>query len=177
MDLQPSPPRSWLDPCIVVRPSPIDRLGLFATAPIRAGERVIIWGGQVIGDDAIPALEATFCATGAEYSCAAIGAGLNLLQDADDPLRYGNHSCDPNLWLIDATTEAARRDIAAGEELTFDYATATVIASWRMDCHCGSLLCRSIITGDDWRRPDLRARYHGHFSPFINARIRQLEQQ
>jgi SET domain-containing protein len=38
-------------------------------------------------------------------------------------VRYGNHSCDPNLWHADVVTITARRDIAAGEELTIDYAT------------------------------------------------------
>jgi len=40
-----------------------------------------------------------------------------------------------------------------------------------MECRCGSPLCRGVITGDDWRRTDLQARYRGHFSPFIDARI------
>jgi SET domain-containing protein len=178
IEARPShPTRSWLDPRVEVRPSPIDRLGLFATAPIREGERIIVWGGRVITDDDIPALEAAFRETGAEYSCAAIGEGLNLLQQADDPLRYGNHSCDPNRWMLDATTEVARRDIAAGEELTIDYATSTVLSSWRMERRCGSPLCRVVIIGDDWRRPDLQARYRDHFSPFINARIHQTGQQ
>ncbi len=33
-----------------------------------------------------------------------------------------NHSCDSNLWMADEATVVARRDIAAGEELTLDYA-------------------------------------------------------
>lgn len=169
-----TPPRSWLDPRIAVRPSPIDGLGLFAVAPIRAGEAVIRWGGCVIPDAALPALAARWRETGEPYSCAAIGEGLNLLQAAADPLRYGNHSCDPNLWLLDAITEAARRDVLPGEELTFDYALATVVP-WTMPCRCGSPHCRGIITGDDWRRPDLRARSRGHFSPFIVARIKAEE--
>ena len=35
---------------------------------------------------------------------------------------YTNHSCDPNVWMQDEVTLAARRDIAIGEELTIDYA-------------------------------------------------------
>jgi len=154
----------------VVRTSPIDGLGLFATAPIAAGEVVIRWGGRPITDQELHALEVWWRETGAPYSCAAIGDGLSLLQAEDDPLRYGNHSCDPNLWLADAVTETARRAIVAGEELTFDYALATV-APWTMPCCCGSLSGRGVITGDDWRLPELQERYRGHFSPFIDARI------
>lgn len=162
--------RSWLDPRLEVRPSPIEGFGLFASAPICAGEVVIVWGGRLITDAELHAIEARWRATGTPYSTAAIGEGLNLLQAADDPLRYGNHSCDPNLWLADALTEVARRDIAAGDELTFDYALATVVP-WQMECRCGSPLCRGAITGDDWRLPALQGRYRGHFSPFIEARI------
>lgn len=89
---------------------------------------------------------------------------------------FMNHSCDPNCWMQDEHTLAARRDIAAGEELTADY------VFWKADdsdvarfaCRCGSPLCRGRVTGRDWRLPDLQQRYAGHFSPFINERIRKL---
>ena len=162
--------RSWLDPRLEVRPSPIEGLGLFATAPIHVGEVVIVWGGRPITDAELRAIEAHWRATGIPYSSAAIDEGLSLLQDEDDPLRYGNHSCDPNLWLADALTEVARRDISVDEELTFDYALATVVA-WQMACRCGSPGCRGVITSDDWHHLGLQVRYRGHFSPFINARI------
>ncbi len=87
-----------------------------------------------------------------------------------------NHSCDPNLWLVDEVTFGARRDIRPGEEVTADYAywqaEEDLIAAWT--CHCGSPLCRGRVTGRDWRLPELQERYRGHFSPFINARIAAL---
>ena len=169
------PARSWLDPRIEVRPSPIDRLGLFSNARIQAGERVIIWGGQLITDAGVARLQAAFEVSGAEYSCAAFEAGLSVLQQPDDPLRYGNHCCDPNLWMVDAITQAARRDIRAGEEVTTDYATISVTPSWHMECHCGARLCRGVVTGEDWKRSDLRERYRDHFLPFINELIGAAE--
>jgi len=33
---------------------------------------------------------------------------------------FGNHSCDPNLWWVDAYTLAARRPIGAAEAVTND---------------------------------------------------------
>ena len=57
---------------------------------------------------------------------------------------YGNQSCDPNLWWIDAVTLASRRDIDRGEELTHDYGTSTdpPIFEWNVgmshDCVAGS---------------------------------------
>jgi uncharacterized protein len=84
---------------------------------------------------------------------------------------YGNHSCDPNLWWIDAYTLAARRDIPAGEELTNDYATSAGVESFTMGCSCGSPLCRRVITGNDWRIPALQLRYGNHWVPGLSARI------
>lgn len=120
-------------------------------------------GGRVVTDAELTAM--------AEHSSTAIGGGLHLLQAQDDPLRYGNHSCDPNLWLMDTVTLAARRSVGPGEELTTDYATMTGFADWRMVCACGTTACRTVIRGTDWRLLELQARYRGHFSPFLNDRI------
>ena len=163
---QAIPPRSWLDARVRIGPSPIEGLGLFASEPINTGEVVAIVGGRVIDDRELSRV----AASGRRYSSAAIGEGTNVLLASDDPLTRGNHSCDPNLWLLDAITLAARRDIASGEELTSDYATQTVV-DWEMPCRCGSNLCRGVIRGSDWKRFDLRERYAGHFAPFINDRI------
>ena len=86
----------------------------------------------------------------------------------------GNHSCDSNLWMRDALTLEARRDIAAGEEVTIDHALQTSLANWEMACHCGSSRCRKLVRGDDWMRPELQDRYRGHFSPFLNRRIEDM---
>lgn len=31
----------------------------------------------------------------------------------------------------------------------------------------------SVVTGNDWRRSDLQARYRGHFTPFTTQLIKQ----
>jgi hypothetical protein len=41
-----------------------------------------------------------------------------------------------------------------------------------MECACGADLCRGTVTGDDWRRPELRQRYGDHWIPALLARIR-----
>ncbi len=89
-----------------------------------------------------------------------------------------NHSCDSNLWMADEVTLVASRDIAAGEELTVDYALFTVQSDWALDlpCRCGSISCRQTVTGNDWQIPAVQQRYRAHFSPFINARIERLGQ-
>ena len=41
-------------------------------------------------------------------------------------------------------------------------------------CLCGQLTCRQIVTGADWRNPDLQEKYAGWFSPYLARRIAAL---
>jgi uncharacterized protein len=163
--------KSWLNPSVEVRPSSIEGQGLFAREPIAEGGVVAVMGGRVIAGQELESIKRT-----GRFSAAAIGEDRNLVQDEDDPFCLGNHSCDSNLWLADEVTFIARGDIKAGEELTTDYALLTVNPEWSMECHCGAEACRRTVRGDDWRRPDVQARYRGHFSPFIDQRIANSSQ-
>lgn len=71
---------------------------------------------------------------------------------------------------IEGTGLRAMRDIAAGEELTFDYATGDD-DDWEMECRCGAATCRGRATGQDWRLPELQERYDGWFSPYLARKI------
>ncbi|MBL7257719.1 SET domain-containing protein-lysine N-methyltransferase [Actinoplanes sp. LDG1-01] len=84
----------------------------------------------------------------------------------------GNHGCDPNLWWGPPYTLVARREIAAGEELTNDYATSTGVREFEMSCRCEAAGCRGVVTGEDWRRLDLRERYGDHWTPALLRLIR-----
>jgi len=159
---------TWLTPKAEVRDSSIEGRGLFALEPIAAGETVIVMGGRIVTDDEFRALNLT------KYSAAAIGEGLHILLDSPTPANFGNHSCDANTWMCDEVTTCARRDILPGEEITIDYAVQTASPDWSMPCSCGSPLCRSTVSGADWRLPDVQSRYAGHFSPFLNTRIARL---
>jgi len=65
----------------------------------------------------------------------------------------------------------ARREISAGDELTFDYATMIADPGWQMACRCGAANCRGTIRGDDWKLPGLQTRYADHFAPGIASSI------
>lgn len=97
------------------------------------------------------------------FAAGPITAGTPV-PDAGD----ANHSCDPNLWWSGAALVAVR-DLAAGEELTYDYATGTaggpLPEGFLLRCNCGSTRCRGLVERDDWRIPELRRRYDGHLSP------------
>lgn len=83
-----------------------------------------------------------------------------------------NHSCDPNVWFTDEVTLVTRRDIGPDEALTIDYALWGGQSPWR-GCRCGAGVCRGTVSADDWQQIDLQSRYAGHWSPYIEARIRR----
>ena len=143
---------------------------MFASQPIHEGEVVVRIGGTAMTEEEFQ----TYTVTVPCYNAVQIGEGLHLI---DLPTSPGgmNHSCDANLWMRDEVTVVARRDIAAGEELTQDYALFTTSPTWSMkSCRCGTPVCRKEITGNDWQLPDVQERYRDHFSPFINERISRL---
>ena len=167
----------WLHPDVEVRPSAIEGRGLFAVAPIPAGTVVSRLGGKLVSGDE---LRAMFAVPDHPYiDTITVGGELHLVLPPRQPNGYGNHSCEPNLWWVDVYTLAARRDIVVGvgvgvgvgEELTNDYAACTADPGFRMTCACGSGLCRGEVTGVDWRRADLQARYGRHWVPAINSMI------
>lgn len=85
---------------------------------------------------------------------------------------FSNHSCEPNIGVQGQIVFVALRDIEAGEELTHDWAT-TDDDTYEMDCKCGSPTCRGVITGQDWRRLDLQAKYAGYMSWYLMEKIRR----
>jgi len=91
-----------------------------------------------------------------------------------------NHSCDPTTWFVDEYRMVARKDIKAGDEITYDYGTSELLdsahvkAGW--DCACGAKECRKRLTGKEWEDPAFRSRFEGHFVPNVQERINVLAQ-
>ncbi|HUY25736.1 MAG TPA: SET domain-containing protein [Candidatus Saccharimonadales bacterium] len=162
-----APSSCWLHPGVVLGRSEIEGRGLFAAQPIEVGELVSRLGGSIVTDAelAVRFGQQASDPTVGYIDTITVGEGLHLLMPVGRANHCGNHSCDPNLWWIDAFTLVARRDIASGEELTNDYGTSTAVSSFRMQCRCGSPLCRTFITGDDWRNCELRSRYGQYWVP------------
>ncbi len=131
---------------LVVRPSPIDSVGVFTSKPIRKGTRIVEYEGERItpeeADRRYDGAVRTYLYELEDGKTIIDGHGLGA---------FLNHSCDPNceseeskgrVWLF------AIRDIAAGEELVWDY-------NLRGDeepapCHCGSPKCRGTMYSKDW---------------------------
>ena len=172
--VEPPEPDCWLHPAVEVRPSPIAGHGLFATAPIAAGIVVSRLGGRLVSSRRLREL---FAAASREpeppyIDTITVGADQHLVLPPRRANGYGNHSCEPNLWWVGRYDLAARRYLHVGEELTNDYATSTGDPAFSMRCTCGSASCRGIVTGEDWRRPELAERYGEHWVPAVLARIR-----
>ena len=94
-------------------------------------------------------------------------------EEREFSMLYSNHSCDANLGMRGEITFVAMRDIRAGEELTHDWAM-TDDDDYSVECKCGAPNCRGILTGRDWQRPELQARYAGYFSAYLARRIAML---
>ena len=170
-----APTTCWLHAAVHIRESEIEGRGLCTAEPLAPETVVLRLGGRVVTRSALLAMFETAAQdSDAPYiDCTSIDEGYDLVLPPGQAIHFGNHSCDPNLWHIDAFTLAARRDIDANEELMIDYATQSD-GELSMICRCGSGLCRGTVTGTDWRLPVLQARYGEHWVPALLRRIRAL---
>jgi len=168
-----SPGLSYLSPKTEVRPSPIQGLGLFAIDAIERDEVVAVKGGYVLQAARWHQLEQELGAAEIQLDTDLYIAPVRADERAGSML-YSNHCCDPNIAIQGQIVFVAMRDIAAGEELTHDWAT-TDDDDYRMTCHCGAANCRGTVTGRDWRRAELQARYAGWFCWHLQRKIDRLE--
>jgi SET domain-containing protein len=110
--------------------------GVFTTSFIPAGTSILKLEGRVYRSRDVPP----------DSFAMQIDDDLWLCSDGsalDDCL---NHSCDPNTGFARQDPELyALRDIAPGEELTWDYSTSISEKGWRLVCLCGSNFCRGVI--------------------------------
>lgn len=90
--------------------------------------------------------------------------------EREGSMLYTNHSCEPNIAIRGQIVFLAMRDIAAGEELTHDWATTDDL-DYSMTCRCGAPSCRGTITGKDWMNEALQEKYRGWFTWFLEQKI------
>ncbi len=146
---------------IQVRRSGVHGKGVFALQPLAAGETLIEYKGEVIGwdealrrhphDPAQPNHTFYFHLDDARV----IDGGVN-----GNAARWINHACAPNCETEDADGRIfirALRDIAAGEELFFDYRLVideryTPRLKQEYACWCGAPTCRGTMLGPKPKR-------------------------
>lgn len=65
------------------------------------------------------------------------------------PIKFLNHSCNPNAGFKTPRRLYAMKQIQKGEEITVDYSTIEYTPFWQIKCNCGSVHCRKIIKSID----------------------------
>jgi SET domain-containing protein len=116
--------------------------GVYTTCPIPQGTALLTMTGCRLTRDQ----------TSDELRCMQIGPDEYLGEaDPADPNAIGdylNHSCFPNTGFADGSlTLYALRDIAAGEEICWDYSTSMNEPGWSFTCRCGTRACRGTVRG------------------------------
>jgi hypothetical protein len=112
--------------------------GVFAQKPLTKGEVIAEFDGPIYGDDTVWTDET------ADHS---VQFDQNQWRDSDGIARCLNHSCEPNCGIRGLFSIVAMRDIAAGEELVWDYDMTEDAepGDWDMKCRCGTPSCRGTI--------------------------------
>jgi SET domain-containing protein len=152
-------PPTGLGSLVTHRRSAIHGEGVFARRAIADGTRILEYTGERITKAEAKhretqRLERARCGGDASVYIFVLNARYDLDgREGGSVARFINHSCAPNcrtevvrgrIWIV------ARSDIAAGEELTYDYGFP--LAEWRQHvCLCGAPRCALFIVAKDQR--------------------------
>lgn len=126
-----------------VQQSKTGAMGTFTTIDIPANVPIIEITGTIYTDKTLPdPNDPTVLQVGPDTFIGPSGG-------CDDSIQ---HSCDPNCLIHVVGNRAILYSmyvIKAGMEITFDYSTTSTdtLDTWKMDCKCGSVNCRKIISG------------------------------
>jgi SET domain-containing protein len=132
-------------PGLIIRSSSIHAAGCYTTRPIKKGVRVCEYDGprmsKAIADARYEGRFVTYL-----FAC-----GGDQVIDGFGTAMFINHCCDPNCET--EQDENGRifvstiRDIAAGEELTYEYNLHDSDDD-DQDCYCGAPVCRNTMFSD-----------------------------
>jgi SET domain-containing protein len=131
---------------LVIRSSSIHAAGCYTTKPIRKGSRVVEYDGprftKAEADERYADRDITYLFSTGENGTVIDGFGTAM---------FINHSCDPNCESDNIGGRVfivAIRDIAAGEELTYEYNLHDSDDD-EADCYCGAVKCRGTMFSED----------------------------
>jgi len=155
---------------VIVKPSPVHGLGVFAARDFKAGEVIFDTSELRLVTDEHP-----MCDGEEEWHCDWLADGRQIL--LPEPARYINHSCDPTAWKqyrnVVRRCATAFRNICAGDEITHDYRIdgyGDVV--W--ECNCRSERCRKIVHSDFFQLPlELQIEYLPYLSELYKRVFRE----
>lgn len=133
--------------------------GVYAKAPIKKGEVIAIFDGRRFDDD--------FDGWTEDLLMHAIQYDKAKWRDSKGIARLINHSCDPNCGIKKLFQVVAMRDIAKGEQVTWDYEMTEKSDWFRMKCKCGALGCRKVIGNYKNMPRKIRKKYKGFISKWL----------
>jgi uncharacterized protein len=122
---------------VIVKKSKIEGKGVFANRDFKKGEVVMKWDTSIILTKKevsnLPESEKRY---------------VNSSQDKyflqQSPVRFVNHSCDPNTKVVDGSFDIAIKEIKKGDEITSNY-PSLLASNGVTKCNCGSNNCKKII--------------------------------
>ncbi len=127
---------------LIIRSSSIHAAGCYATKPIRKGARVAEYDGPRLTKRQADRLYKESPVT----YLFGIGDG-SVVIDGHSMAMFINHSCDPNCETEEIRGRVwirAIRNIAAGEEITYDYCLYDG-GDDDATCNCGAVQCRGTM--------------------------------
>jgi uncharacterized protein len=159
--------QSWLSPDATVTAAGAKGLGVFATRPIPTGTTIAGFGGNVVERAEFDALDESLRTHAIQIDDRLYMVSVPPFAPAD----HMNHSCEPNCGIVGSCLVVTIADVEPGAELCFDYAMSDTNDYDEFVCACGTAACRGLVTGGDWKRPELQHRYEGFFSAYITRKI------
>ena len=125
-------------PKLYLAPSLIDGYGVFTGEPIPAGSRVVECRGLILDRREVTD----------DMRVMQVGPDTYLAEEPGNPGvdDFLNHSCNPNVGFWNGSLILyALRDIAAHDEIVFDYSTCMNERGWWLECRCESSRCRGRV--------------------------------
>jgi SET domain-containing protein len=128
---------------LMIRSSSLHGAGVYTSAAIAKGTRILEYSGPRIS-----AKQADLLYLDGDVTYLFGMDGGKTIIDGFGMAAFVNHSCDPNcesdqidrrIWII------ALRDIAPGEELTYDYNIYDSEPGDPASCYCGAPNCRGTM--------------------------------
>lgn len=150
--------KPWISEAIVVKESGLEGRGAYAARDIKAGEVIGVFGGIIIPEGRMEEISRTVPAEKLNIDHAMyIYPGFIMLHDYEngcDPLCFVNHSCDPSAKVVSGIVLTAVRDIALGEEISWDYRATDDVGNWSYEfpCRCNTAKCTGWVrVGPEFR--------------------------
>lgn len=165
---------------IEIRKSSIEGMGVFAKQDITRGTILHRMGGREVSR--LRCVAGIIAGTIRKDDPLSVSANTYLVLD-DNSVAF-NHSCNPNAVVDRNWDMVAIRDIARGEEITFDYALTVPVSLltrfWSMQCRCGAPNCRERIGTIATLSPAELDKYEPfrpllpHVEKYLSTHVREL---